>query len=910
MNTAHRLALSVSAVALAAAATPALAAQQPTPAEEAPNNAPPSGQVEDAEGEEIVVTGIRGSLQAAVRAKRNSDVVADFITAEDIGKFPDKNVAEALQRVPGVVINREFGEGERVSLRGTAPNLTKTLVNGHAIATADWFVLEQLSSTRSFNYLTLPAEIVGQLDVYKSPQADVEEGGIGGTINVHTRDPLDLDPFTVSASAQLVYSELRDSVDPQVSGLVSWRNKAETLGILVGGVYQKRDIRRDGVEVLTYIPYELDGETVQVPGLIGSALFQQERERYGGNIGVQFRPTNALEINLTGLYSRFGANNFNQNYLAWGSNALGGGGTLTDAVVENGTVVSGRIDSVADGRAAVFDAIDRTAFAKTWSGDLDLNWRPTERTTVHFKAGYTEAHGDTEQQPFYEGGAPGGFTFDLTGRTPQVSFTGFDPTNPEDLFFDFGSFHQITNSDKELYFYADFEQAVTLGPINALKFGAKYTDHERVTRFLATAYGTFFLPVLNSGCGGPCTSGDFFGGDLTPDDFLDNIAEPGTFRDFWQVDRRLLRRIYESQPDSVRQRFILPSDNYSVNEKTYGGYAMARFGSAGDRYRGNVGVRVVRTDQTSRGNQIGVPATTPGVITTSPFGNYLPVSIERSYTDVLPSANVTIDLTNKLLLRLGAGRVIARADYTDIVPRVSLNAGALTGSGGSPFVNPYRANQADLSLEWYPDRETIVAAAFYYKDVKSYVTDVPTTETFPVEGTGPTQSINPNPARCTPLTGGLFDCQFDITRRSSGQGGKNKGFEFQASRNLFGGFGAIVNYTYSDAELDNGGEVQGNSKHALNLTGFFENALLSARLSYNYRSKFFITFDRASPLNQAATESLDGSLSVKVTDNVSLTADAINLTNEKIVQYSGTRNRPRAIYDNGRQFYLGARFRF
>ena len=128
-------------------------------------------------------------------------VIADVVTAEDIGKFPDKNVAEALQRVPGIVVNREFGEGERVSLRGTAPNLTKTLLNGHTVATADWFILDQVASTRSFNYLTLPAEIVGRLEVYKSPQADVEEGGVGGTINVITRNPLDLDPLTVSASA-------------------------------------------------------------------------------------------------------------------------------------------------------------------------------------------------------------------------------------------------------------------------------------------------------------------------------------------------------------------------------------------------------------------------------------------------------------------------------------------------------------------------------------------------------------------------------------------------------------------------------------------------------------------------------------------------------------------------------------
>ena len=882
---------SVSLLALAMFATAAHA--QETPSEEAGDE------------EEIVVTGIRASQAAAIDAKRDLSVIADVITAEDIGKFPDKNVAEALQRVPGVVINREFGEGERVSLRGTAPNLTKTLVNGHAIATADWFVLEQLAATRSFNYLTLPSEIVGQLEVYKSPQADVEEGGVGGTINVHTRDPLDLEPFSVSASAQMVYSELRDSWDPQVSGLVSWHNEAETFGILIGGVYQRRDIRRDGVEVLGYQPVTVGGQTAQVPSLIGSALFVQERERYGGNIGVQFRPSDALEINVTGLYSRFGADNFNQNYLAWTSNALGGGGTLTDATVSNGTVVSGRVDSTPTGRAVVFDAIDRSAFAETYSGDVDIVWRPSDRSTLHLKGGYTEAHGDTTSQPFYEGGAPGGFTFDLTGRSPQVSFIGVDPTDPEDLVFDFGSLHQITNTDKELYFYADFEQEVDLGPVTALKFGAKYTDHDRDTTFLATTFGGFFLPLLATGCGGPCTSGDFSSGGTTPGDFLENVAEPGTLTDYWVVDRGLLQRIYNGLPASVRARVINPPENYSITEKAYGGYAMAKIGGEGFGYRGNFGVRVIRTDQTSRGNQIGVPAG-PGVITDNPFGFFRPVVVERSYTDILPSANVAVDLSDALILRFGAGRVVARADYTDLVPRVNLNPGSLTASGGSPFVNAYRANQLDLSLEFYPDRETIFAAAVYYKDIDSYVTDAITQERFPV------QTATPNLSRCTLVNAAenLYDCLFDVTRRTSGSGGTNKGFEVQASREIYGGFGAIVNYTYSDAELNNGAPVQGNSKHALNVTGYFENDLLSARLAYNYRSKFFITFDRAAPLNQAATESLDGSLSVNITDNIALTADAINLTNEKIVQFSGTPDRPRAIYDNGRQFYLGARVRF
>lgn len=886
---------SASLSALAGGAAPALA-------QDAPANPPASAQPTD-EGT-IVVTGIRGSLRAAIDVKRNADVISDILSAEDIGQFPDRNVAEALQRVPGIVINREFGEGERVSLRGTAPNLTRTLVNGHAIATADWFVLEQLAATRSFNYLTLPSEIVGQLDVYKSPAADVDEGGIGGTINVHTRDPLDLHPFTVSASGELVYSELRDSVDPQASGLISWHNDAGTFGILVGGVYQRRDIRRDGVEVLGYFnPPNDPAGTALIPSLIGSALFVQERERYGGNIGIQFRPSDRFELNLTGLYSRFGADNYNQNYLAWGTQALGGGGTLSNFTVSDGTVVAGRIDSVPGGRAVVFDAIDRNAFAETWSGNADLTWHTSDRGTLHLRGGYTEAHGDTVAQPFYEGGAPGGFTFDLRGRTPEVSFIGVNPTRPNDLAFDFGSLHQITNTDRETYFYLDYEHRLDLGPINAIRIGAKYTDHDRITRFLATTYGGFFLPLLATGCGGPCTSASFSSGALTPGNFLDNVALPGTLTSYWQVDRGRLESIYNGLPASVRARVLNPPENYSINERVYGGYAMVRFG--GDNWRGNAGVRVVRTDQTSRGNQIGVPSG-PGTVDNNPFGIYRPITVERSYTDILPSLNVAFDLAPTVILRLAAARVMARPDYTDIVPRVNLNPGSLTAAGGDPSVDPYRANQFDASLEYYPDRETILAGAVYYKDILSYITDTITQETFPV------QTANPNNSRCTlvSLANNLYNCSFDVNRRANGPGGHNIGFEVQASRRIWRGFGAILNYTFSDAKLDGGGQVAGNSRHSLNVSAYYEDDRLSARLSYNYRSAFFITIDRAAPLNQASTQSLDASLNVRITDNFTLTADAINLTNEKIVQFSGQPDRPRAIYDNGRQFYFGVRFRY
>jgi iron complex outermembrane receptor protein len=324
----------------------------------------------------------------------------------------------------------------------------------------------------------------------------------------------------------------------------------------------------------------------------------------------------------------------------------------------------------------------------------------------------------------------------------------------------------------------------------------------------------------------------------------------------------------------------------------------------GDGWRGNIGVRVVRTDQTANGNLLGAPNPT----NTSPFGNYTPITTKSSYTDVLPSANLAIDVNPNMVLRFAAGRTVARPDFADIAPGVNLNGTTLSGSGGNSNLDPFRANQYDVSLEWYPERDTIVALALFYKDILSYIVNRPSTETFPTQFDVP----GSQPAVCTAIPGSpnLFNCPYQINRRSNGGGGRNQGFEFQVSRPLWAGFGAIASYTYSDAKANDGSAIPQNSKHSLNLTGYYENDLVSARLSYTYRSKFFIDIDRNAPLNQKALESLDASVSFNLTENVALTADAVNLMNEKIIQFSGSSVRPRAIYDNGRQFYVGARVKF
>jgi iron complex outermembrane receptor protein len=872
----------------------------------------------------VLVTGIRASLSKSLEVKRESTAVVDVINAEDVGKFPDKNVAEALQRVSGVSISRDFGDGERVSIRGSAPNLNRTLLNGHAIATADWFVLDQLSATRSFNYLMLPTEVIGSTEVIKGSQADLDEGGIGGTVNIKTRNPLDMPSATFAASLEGSYTELSDSTDPQAGALFSWKNDASTVGVLIAGLYQKRNLRRDGIEFLGYSDHEIadQGDAIlAVPDLLGSTLFVQERVRTGANFGLQFRPSDKLDINITGLYSKLDANNFNHNYMAWFSQMIGAQQPTNTTVNAGGTLVGGTfaIDAAANG--VVYDAILRDAKTETMSGDIDLSFNATDSLTLHTKVGYTKAKGETTDQPFWETQAHTGFTWDFSRGVPEISFNDIaDRTDPNSLpVLGWASDNQFLNDDDEFYVYGDAEFKVEMGAISSFKFGVKYTDHERDVNI---TYGQTRGLLGPTGCDGHACGLVDAAGSVTPGDFLADIARPGTVDSYRLVSEARLRQIYgaldfiqydPNDPDIVANWPNFPTyhfgplESFTVNEKALGGFAMANF--SGEGFRGNFGVRVVQTKQTSDGWAVGVPAGTPGAVA-NPFGLMAPLSIDHDYTDVLPSANVVFDLTDSLLLRMGASRVMARPEYNRIAPTItSLTPLLFTGAGGNPTLDPYRADQFDLSAEWYFAPESLLSAALFYKDVQSYVINGAGPERLPTEIIDPDDARLDDPdADCQSIGPALYNCIYSVDRPVNGSGGKIQGVELTWQQPIYGGFGALVNYTYAQADSQNDDPIPGNSKNSGNVTAYFENERFGARLSYNYRSEYFIDNDRGRQLYSDATDSLDLSINVNLTDNLALTLDGVNLLDEELFQYyDNDKGRPARFYDNGPVYYLGVR---
>ncbi len=925
---------------------------------------------QDDASDEIVVKGIRGSLQNSLETKRNADAILEAITAEDIGKFPDKNVAESLQRVSGVSINREFGEGERVSIRGTDTNLTRTLLNGHAVGTADWFVLDQLDASRSFNYLMLPSEVVGSLEVYKSPQADIDEGGVGGTVIVRTLRPLDGEEFSVAGSVGASYQALADSFKPQGSVLVNWRNADKTFGVNIAGIYQNREIRRDGFEVLGYsntLPGPnnsgLPAGGALVPDLIGSSLFRQTRERYGVNGTVQWEPTDQLSVVATGLYSKLQADNINANFLA----APNRKDNIAATDVRDGTAFAGSFAAGAAGFSAIYDTFYREATTFTASYDLDVTYRASDDLTFHVQGGYTEAEGATDRQLAWEllATAPG-FSYDISGGVPRVAFdASLDPTDAEDPFYvgevGWGAATSVTNNDDEFYIFADAEKELhDAGPIRSLKVGVKYTDHGRETVRLNGARRSLFSwsGPLATGCDGNggvqtfdspaalsaagfhrCGLADIAEG-FTPSNYLSDIAVSGSLDRYLLLDPDAAAAVLDAIPAAPyagpaaqpvtpqNVDYIEPGEFFSVTEKTIGGFVMADF--EGEGWRGNAGVRVVHTNVEARGFQTGLDLGDPGtqednfLIPPDVVGSYVaPTLSERGYTDILPSLNFVYDITDEFLVRIAAARTMTRPNYNNLADSITLNTTSFTGvGGGSTALEPFRANQFDVSLEWYFAEGAALNVGFFYKDLQSVIALSDGVERHrlipgiddagtPGDPSDDFAVVNPD---CVLISGTfpneIYECNFDVTRPRNVGGATLRGIEVAYQQPLWGGFGIFGNYTFTDSKQQDGLPMPGASKHLINVSGYFENDLLSARLSYTHRTDFFVRLDRANPLNQDDTKSLDASVTVNLTDNFSISADAINLTDATVKQYSGIPERVRAIYDNDRTFFLTLRGAF
>jgi len=866
--------------------------------------------------QEVVVTGIRQSVQVSLDAKRAAVDLVDVISAEDIGKLPDKNIADSLARVPGLTTSSAganeggFDENDRVSMRGTNPSLTQTLINGHYIASGDWFVLNEAGTVgRSVSYTLLPSEIASQVNIEKSSSASLVEGGVAGSIDIITRKPLDFaQPFTIQASAGAVYASLPSKTDGQFSALGAWKNDANTFGVLLQLFSETRHLRRDGSEILGYETIAPGSAiatsnpnlaNVQYPALVGATEFTQKREHNGGFFDVEFKPFDNLTFDLSAFSSRLLAPNLNDNYLFFGSSVLAKGAgqaPLPGYTIAGNTLTSATFAPVAGTTYGVYDQISRpSSEATAHFVNLDTTWNTTDSLSFLGQIGYSWGDGKTPEQDVSETspGAGAGASYQLNGLGAAPSFS-FGNTNnstptpngvPVPFGFIFGD-QFVDVKDSEEWAKIDGIYKFQTDYFKDLKFGVRYAKHDRTSNGVvgqgpSAAAATAPYPSTFSNYP---SNYDTFGGNHPS-----NVW-------FWTPAQL---EAYNSPANVVRDPAVRLDFNsmYEVYEKDTAGYVQADF--KGSNWAGNVGLRVVRT-QEDIVNYTAVDPSTPNS-TFSLFGQFIGVPISHSYTNVLPSFNLKIDVAPDLVARFDAAQTMTRADYSQLAGATSLSGPVTaTGTGGNPDLKPIVSNNFDAGLEWYFTKQSLLSATLFYMDLKNYVGFGSSTRNIFTFGPPP-----------LPPGGQLVSYLLSTPVNAKG---RVEGAEIAYQQAFTENFGFIGNYTYADGKqtslVTNGDDrLVGASKNTYNVQGYFENKMFSARVAYTYRSAFFSGLDRNTAFSQEAIGSLSASLVYNINEMFSVQLDGRNLNNP-ILKYSALNDdQPRAFYRNGAQYFLTARFK-
>lgn len=852
----------------------------------------------------IVVTGIRGSMERSLDTKREANSRIEVVTAEDVGKLPAHNVADTLQRLPGVNISSSsadeggFDEADRVSLRGTSPSLTQTLINGHTVGSADWFVLSQGNNVgRSVSYTLLPSELVSSVEVHKSSQAKLQDGGTTGSINIITRKPLQFaDQITAEASIGVVNAEQADSTDPQLSGLFNYKNDAGTFGVMVQAFSQKRELRREAQEIPGGFFQIADTDPVAatnpdlvgvwVPGLLGSTLFEQTRERKGGLIEVQFKPSENLLLGLSGFRSDMDANNYNRNFMMWGGSFARAQAPDAGYVVKDGVLAQATYTGEPGRDYAVYDMIYREASAKSEYVTFDADWQINDNLSSKFQVGTTSGEGSTPRQFIAEVTLAngGGASWTSHGAGSPLDWNVGGDISPAGV-TSFGTWgnQEVTAKDDEDWFTADFSQYFNSGVLSSIDFGARYADHTREAQSPEGASPGDIWSALQNGATASYPSG-----------FASNVG--GTFpRNLWYFTPGALKEaiinnstwLHDNDGPTGRHNY---GAEWKVEEKNFAAYVQANF--VGDNWSGNVGLRYVDIDQDINSYQAVSDAANADV--SSLFGQWIRRFTNNSHSRVLPSANIKFDLSDDLVFRFAASQTQTLPDFSALGASSWGSDLNKTGGGGNPNLDPVVSTNFDANLEWYFMPRGLLSVGAFSMNLKDYVA-------FGTE----------RQMLFSELTNQLEEYLVSVPINSNG---KVTGFEVAYEQPIGEYFGATANYTYADGSTshtwaDGSNNLLGTSKNTYNVGAYFENDSFGARVSYTRRSSFLIGLSGANPYYQDDFGTLSAALSYKFNEHLSFSLDALNL-NDPTIKYYQTAAIPTSFYSNGRQYYFNVRLKF
>jgi TonB-dependent receptor len=843
--------------------------------------------------EKIVITGVKGSLSRALAQKRQSVGVVDAISAEDLGKFPDLNISESLQRIPGVTLNRNSnGEGQAINLRGLGPQFTRVEINGMSgTGNGSGGRFGTSSGERGFNFELLASELFSNVEIAKSPNASQVEGGMAGTVSLETPKPLSYDGLKATVSAQGNYSELTGDTDPRGSFLFS-NNFDDVFGIAFSLALSETSFRSDTAESGSWRPgssYGRGDSDALIPNGTRYYNFLENRDTLGSTLTIQYRPTDDIELTVDGIYASLDSERLaNRNDMP-----IENPGPVLSLTEQNGVATSGSFTGVQQRVGTNFIATDEEYSQIS----AKVEWTPDDNWVVTPYIGYSKRTAD-RQFDLYSfrladdaGFDPGTVSFDVRGDFVDFTSTTTDfTTNPEDFLFNVFILRPSVDEDQELSTKIDFERFFDADGLSSIEFGFRYADREktkvqiqdrlqrnvddlRVVPSLASV--SMLLPFGVSGANTPS---------------LQLAADPSK-----------IREIYYPSGNAVNGTFIRPlpalGDAWGIEEKTFNAYVQANFEY--DQVQFNVGLRLVDTEQVSNGTAI--------VNRFTPTETFLPVSSSNSYTKYLPSFNLKYDYSDELVVRSTYSTTLTRPNLPSLAPSEIVNGideGGGTGSRGNPNLEPFTADNFDLGLEWYFDDEALLSANLFYKDIGGLIDTTSFTEvrSFPRQADGI-----------------LVEGPIVFTSFENGVSAEIKGLELGYQQPIGENFGVILNYTFADSSADFGAEgdvrstgLPGLSRSSYNASVYFDNGKLDARFSYAWRERYLAAFtdDFGVPRFTDDFGQLDFSANYAVNDAIQLQLQVLNITNEQVINQSTAQYVPYGVNDLDRRVLFGARYSF
>ncbi|WP_340677431.1 TonB-dependent receptor [Paraglaciecola sp.] len=874
--------------------------------------------VEDNKDIEVInVTGIRASMVKSMDIKKSSDGVVDAIVAEDIGKFPDQNVAESLQRISGVAIDRDGGEGQLISVRGLGPEFNAVLVNGRTMAT--------VSGGRAFSFDTLASELISGAEVHKTQSAKLQDGSIGATVNITTHRPLTIGEFKAIASVKNTYDDLSDSNNATFSGLISNTFNDGKFGILASLAYSDKDSRSDIAQTAGYLRENLDslenGEVLNdvfMPQNYDQIVRTENRERTNGSLVLQYRANDDLLFTADALYSKYDVS-YREDILAhW----FEPGNIIDASLDENRTVVK-----LATGNNSATDYLNRLSYRPTTTKALGVNmdWQLNDSVNVVADIAYSNAqsnggNGTTDTVA----GFFNSYTFDNTqgGAIPVLGFS--ENLSKDILGANWASIFGDDIEDEIIEGRVDFEWVLDSGTLSKVNFGTSHSNRTLSTmptntnRTVRNGWGGYVVKLpaslfsdfdadgfLSAVGGNPVSNWLSF-------DSYEYMAFLESEQGYTQLDPVSAARMKQAMDANGGHTALnVLGSSYEIEEALTALYVDAYFdGEIRDMpWQLVAGVRYVQTDTKSSGygNEL-LDITGPDVL-----GKYVPVmsddlvaiSVDGDYNNVLPSINANIEVIENVIIRSAFSKSITRPTLTEMSPATTYSEGkidSLSASGGNPHLQPYESTNFDLGLEWYFDESSYVAVAYYTKDVDNFIDGGISQETVTV----------PN---------GVFDVK--VSRPMNVNSTKIDGVELALQHTFsyfpapFDGLGVMANMTFVDSKSSTDSAEKplplpglGDSQNAVL---FYEKDAIQLRVAYNNRAEFMqITSNWAGgdPVYVEDYYQIDVSGSYDINETFALFFEGINVSNEVTKKRGLYSNHALYTIETGARYSIGLRGSF